>query len=86
MEKFYHLQILKARRKKQGCPLLLGQPPERKKKIQTSMFAFFSLKSGVLPPRRCGATEGHTHPALLIVLHHSKPNSPHTKPERYITR
>jgi len=47
--------------------------------MQTSMFAFFSLNNGVLPPRRCGARDGHNHPALLIVLHQSKGNPPHGK-------
>jgi len=47
--------------------------------MQTSMFAFFSLNSGILPPRRCGATEGRNHHALIFVLHLSHRNSPHGK-------
>jgi len=47
-----------------------------KKKKQTSMFAFFSLKGGILPPRHYSATAGLNNPARLLGLHQSMRTPP----------
>jgi len=71
--------------KGEGQPTAVAVGLEEEKNANVHVCIFFT-SGGVLPPRRCGATEGRANPALLLVLHHSKPNSPHAKPERYIAR